>query len=56
MFAVLCETHLETDVDAGAHQEKLEHEVVNCLHEEFAIGCADRGVLLVSSEVLYALF
>ncbi len=56
MSVVLCETHLETNVNAGAHQQKLEHEVVNGLHEELAVGCADRGVLLVSSEVLYALF
>ncbi len=50
------ETHLESDVNAGAHQKQFKHEVVEGLHEEFAIWCADGRVLFVSSEVLHALF
>lgn len=44
----------ETDVDAGAHEEELEHKIVDGLDEELPIGGAFRRVLPVSAEVTHS--
>jgi len=48
----LGEADLEADIDASAHQQHLQHEVVQSPHEEDTEGSARRHFLLVCAEML----
>ena len=54
MFIIFCESHLESNVDDCAHQQELEHEVVQGLPEKDAEWGTNGWVLLVSSEMLHS--
>lgn len=50
----LSEADTESDIDAGANEQQLKHEVVDCLNEELPIGSALGRVLPIGAEVLHS--
>ena len=50
----MSEPNLETDIHACTNEEQLEHEIVDCLDEEYTIRSAGRHLLLIGAEVLHA--